>query len=81
MEAVAPTQAGALRACSGRRRTDRSQNWGSNCKGPSQRIEETGSGPVLVGPDGGVQGEGGSRGMEQKHSTWPPHSPVQARNI
>lgn len=38
MEAVAPTRASALRSCSGRRRTDRSQEWGGRAaeKAPPQ---------------------------------------------
>lgn len=66
MEAVAPTRAGALRGCSGRRRTDRSQDWGLRW-GEGGQLKRTltegggnlGLGPILVGPGGGAQHKGG----------------------
>lgn len=55
MEAVTPTLAGALRGCSGHRRTDRSQDEGV-CGGGGEAVEKDshrgwrklGLGPILV---------------------------------
>lgn len=67
MEAVAPTRAGALRGCSGRRRTDRSQDWGGTEGGGN-----LGLGPILVGPGGGAQHKGGGGRVKPHDLATPP---------
>lgn len=49
MEAVAPTWASALKGCSGRRRTDRSQDCRAAEKDPQRGGGNVGLGPVLAG--------------------------------
>lgn len=77
MEAAAPTRASALRGCSGRRRTNRSQDLGRGRGGWALKMTLTGGGKgrglswqVQV-PGRGGQGEG-KVGDGGETRTWPP---------